>query len=118
MKLRGKQIRQSLETTDPALARRKLAVGGLFYLSYNTTPGWSAAIPLRHLMFLHTELAADTQGIIGKIDSAVNFAQQVSESGALYFRSNPAAAQYSTSCKAGSGVRRPPTATATTSNGR
>lgn len=30
--------------------RRKLKVGGVLYISYNTQPGWSANAPLRHLM--------------------------------------------------------------------
>ena len=46
------------------IARRKLAAGGVFYISYNTTPGWSAAMPLRHLMTLHSELASgEAQGV-------------------------------------------------------
>lgn len=31
-------------------ARRKLKLGGVFYVSYNTLPGWSAASSLRHLL--------------------------------------------------------------------
>lgn len=30
--------------------KRKLKVGGVLYISYNTLPGWSANAPLRHLM--------------------------------------------------------------------
>src|SRR5882762_9667404 len=30
--------------------RRKLKVGGILYISYNTLPGWSAFAPMRHLM--------------------------------------------------------------------
>lgn len=30
--------------------RRKLKVGGVLYISYNTLPGWSANAPIRHLM--------------------------------------------------------------------
>ncbi|WP_274584699.1 class I SAM-dependent methyltransferase [Neisseria leonii] len=30
--------------------RRKLKVGGVLYISYNTLPGWSANAPLRHLL--------------------------------------------------------------------
>ena len=32
-------------------------MGGVLYLSYNSTPGWSPAMPLRHLMTPHAELA-------------------------------------------------------------
>ena len=38
--------------------RRKLAVGGVLYISYNTLPGWSIMAPVRHLMKQH----ADQQG--------------------------------------------------------
>ena len=75
------------------IARRRLAVGGLLYISYNCTPGWSAAKPLRHLMTLHAELAGQAQGIVPRIDAALDFAQQVVDSNALYFRANPAVAE-------------------------
>ncbi|NVN88817.1 MAG: methyltransferase regulatory domain-containing protein [Rhodopseudomonas sp.] len=76
------------------LARRKLAVGGVLYISYNCTPGWSPAMPLRHLMTLQAELAgSDALGMTGKIDAALNFTQKVIDSGALYFRANPAVAE-------------------------
>jgi SAM-dependent methyltransferase len=72
------------------IIRRKLKVGGLVYISYNCLPGWAPAMPLRHLMKLHADLAAEATGIIAKLDGAVAFAQQVIDSGALYFRANPA----------------------------
>jgi Predicted methyltransferase regulatory domain len=73
------------------LARKKLAVGGILYISYNSTPGWSAAMPLRHLMTLQAELAgSDAQGMASKIDAALAFTQKIVDSGALYFRANPA----------------------------
>jgi hypothetical protein len=73
------------------LARRKLAVGGVLYVSYNCTPGWSPAMPLRHLMTLQAELAgSDAQGMSGRIDAALAFTQKVVDSGARYFRANPA----------------------------
>ena len=72
------------------IVRRHLAVGGLLYLSYNTLPGWASAMPFRHLMQLHADLAgADAQGLIGKIDAALEFSRQVADSGALFFRANP-----------------------------
>lgn len=75
------------------IARRRLAVGGLLYVSYNTTPGWSAAMPLRHLMTLHAELASgEAQGMIPRIDAAIGFAQQLVDNNAGYFRANPGVA--------------------------
>jgi hypothetical protein len=76
------------------IARRKLAVGGLFYVSYNTTPGWSAAIPLRHLMSLHLEMASgEAQGLSARIDQSLAFAESVVNSNAVYFRANPNVAE-------------------------
>jgi len=72
------------------IVRRHLKVGGILYLSYNTLPGWAPAMPFRHLMMLHAEVVgADVQGMVGKIDAALNFSQQVVDSGALFFRANP-----------------------------
>jgi hypothetical protein len=76
------------------IARNHLAVGGLFYVSYNTTPGWAPAMPLRHLMSLHLNLATgEASGLTSRIDAAVSFAEKVVESNALYFRANPAVAE-------------------------
>lgn len=72
------------------LVRRRLRVGGLLYISYNCLPGWAAALPLRHLMKLHADIAGEGSGLLGKLDAAVGFAQQVIDSGANYFRANPA----------------------------
>ena len=72
------------------LIGRKLRVGGIVYISYNCLPGWAPTLPLRHLMKLHADLAAEVPGMVAKLDGALAFAQQVIDSGALYFRSNPA----------------------------
>lgn len=76
------------------IARNRLAVGGLLYVSYNTTPGWAPAMPLRHLMSLHLNLATgEANGLGSRIDAAVDFAERVIESNALYFRANPQVAE-------------------------
>lgn len=73
------------------IVRRKLAIGGLLYVSYNCTPGWAAAMPLRHLMTIQSELAgSDEKGIVGRIEGALAFVQKVADSGSEYFRANPA----------------------------
>jgi len=43
------------------IARRKLAAGGIFYIGYNCTPGWSPMMPPRHLMQLHAALAGSEE---------------------------------------------------------
>src|SRR3954469_4796333 len=73
------------------IMRRKLRVGGLVYISYNCFPGWAPAAPLRHLMKLHADVAGtEASGMGAKVDAALAFARQVVDSGALYFRGNPA----------------------------
>jgi hypothetical protein len=73
------------------IIHRKLKVGGIVYNSYNCLPGWAPAMPLRHLMTLHADLVgSDATGMVGKIEGAISFAKQVVDSGALYFRANPA----------------------------
>ena len=77
------------------IARRHLAVGGVFYVSYNRTPGWSANMPLRHLMTLHAEfVSGKAQGLEPRIDSALDFAQSLADGNAAYFRTNPAATEW------------------------
>jgi hypothetical protein len=76
------------------IAKRRLAVGGILYISYNSTPGWSAAMPLRHLMTLHAELASgEAQGVVSKVEAALGFAQSVVDAKARYFAANPAVAE-------------------------
>jgi SAM-dependent methyltransferase len=71
------------------LAGKALKPGGLLYISYNVTPGWSPAMPLRHLLAQHVERAGSGP-ITDRIDGALAFAQQVVDAGAGYFKANPA----------------------------
>lgn len=74
------------------LLRRKLAVGGRLFISYNAFPGWSQVIPLRHLLTLHTELGSAADRSIGqKIDAAIDFAKRMVEAGGVFFERNPGA---------------------------
>ncbi|MDO4250507.1 MAG: methyltransferase regulatory domain-containing protein [Moraxella sp.] len=58
--------------------RRKLNVGGVLYISYNTLPGWSAAAPIRHLLVQHnTIMATGAQNRANNAKQAVNFGKQV-----------------------------------------
>lgn len=40
--------------------RRKLKVGGVLYISYNTLPGWAAASPIRHLFMEYQRVMASS----------------------------------------------------------
>jgi len=58
--------------------RKKLKVGGLLYISYNCQPGHAAILPLRHLFTEHAAImAAPGQGIVARIDAALDFAEKL-----------------------------------------
>lgn len=70
--------------------RRKLKVGGVLYISYNTLPGWAAFAPMRHLMTQHAAvIGAEGHGIVNRIDGALDFAEKLLETNPLYARANP-----------------------------
>lgn len=71
---------------------RKLRVGGLVYVSYNTLPGWSQFEPLRHLMceFAERETAPGLP-LEAKIDAALAHVDQVIAADPTYFRVSPVA---------------------------
>lgn len=70
--------------------RRKLKLGGVVYVSYNTLPGWSASAPMRHLMTQHAEImGARGSGILNRIDSALNFTSDVFAQNPTYLKSAP-----------------------------
>jgi len=69
---------------------RKLAVGGVLYISYNTPPGWSAMVPLRELLTQHAAvMGTPGHGIVRRIDDAVAFAEKVLATNPTYARANP-----------------------------
>ena len=70
--------------------RRKLKVGGVLYISYNTLPGWAAFAPMRHLMTEHAEvLGAEGRGIVSRIDGAMEFAEKLLATQPAFSRANP-----------------------------
>ncbi|HDZ08735.1 class I SAM-dependent methyltransferase [Pseudohongiella sp.] len=71
--------------------RRKLKVGGVLYVSYNTLPGWGTFAPMRHLMTEHAEvIGAQGRGIVSRIDGAIEFADKLIATQPLFGRANPA----------------------------
>ncbi|MDE2623112.1 MAG: class I SAM-dependent methyltransferase [Betaproteobacteria bacterium] len=77
-------------TTLVDFIRRKLKVGGVLYLSYNTLPGWASAVPLRHLLTEHAEvMAAPGRGIVHRIDAALEFAEKLFALNPRYATANP-----------------------------
>ncbi|MDT8405652.1 MAG: class I SAM-dependent methyltransferase [Methylococcales bacterium] len=74
--------------------RRKLKVGGVLYISYNTQPGWAAMVPMRDLLTEHAEvLGADGAGIVSRIDAALSFVDQLLAANPAYARANPQVAE-------------------------
>lgn len=74
--------------------RRKLAVGGVLYISYNTLPGWAAAAPLRHIMKQHAEvMGAPAAGVTQRIDDALAFMEKLFAVDPAYARNNAIAVE-------------------------
>ncbi|BAV65990.1 class I SAM-dependent methyltransferase [Sphingobium cloacae] len=73
------------------ILHRKLKPGGILYMSYNVTPGWSSVVPLRHLMTQYARTAAKGD-LISRVDQSIEFVEKVIENGAAYFGANPALA--------------------------
>jgi SAM-dependent methyltransferase len=74
--------------------RRKLKVGGVLYISYNTQPGWAAFSPMRHLMIEHAEkLGAKGHGILHRVGGALDFAEKLLSTHPAYAKANPQIAQ-------------------------
>ena len=70
--------------------RRKLKVGGVLYISYNTQPGWAAMVPMRDLLTQHSEvMGAPGQGIVSRIDGSLAFADKLMATNPTYARANP-----------------------------
>lgn len=74
--------------------RRKLKVGGVLYISYNTQPGWAAMVPMRDLLTEHSEvMGASGQGIVPRIEAALGFAEKLLATNPTYARANPLIAE-------------------------
>lgn len=70
--------------------RRKLKVGGVLYISYNTFPGWAQMSPMRHLLTEHAEvMAAPGRGIVSRIDAALDFTDKLFALNPIFSRANP-----------------------------
>ncbi|WP_043647587.1 class I SAM-dependent methyltransferase [Chitinilyticum litopenaei] len=74
--------------------RRKLKVGGVLYISYNTQPGWAAFAPMRHLFNAYADtLAAPGQGLVDRVNGALAFSQQLLDCNPAFARANPQIAE-------------------------
>jgi SAM-dependent methyltransferase len=70
--------------------RRKLKVGGVLYISYNTHPGWAPMAPLRNLMAQHADvMATPGAGVLAKVDGALAFMQKLWATSPAYAKMQP-----------------------------
>lgn len=74
--------------------RRKLKVGGVMYISYNTQPGWASMAPMRDLLTEHVQvMGVPGQGIGANIDGALAFADTLLASKPRFAQANPHVAE-------------------------
>ena len=70
--------------------RRKLKVGGVLFISYNTQPGWAAMVPMRDLLVEHSEtMSAPGAGTLTRVDEAMTFAEKLIEVNPRFCQANP-----------------------------
>lgn len=69
--------------------RRRLKPGGVFYVGYNTLPGWTAFEPIRHLIVQHARLSAGHDGIVERLRDALGFVKRLIESAPDYLSEHP-----------------------------
>lgn len=70
--------------------RRKLKVGGVLYISYNTQPGWAAMVPVRDLLAQHNEvMQAPGSGIAARIDHSLEFVSRLFATNPTFCLANP-----------------------------
>jgi SAM-dependent methyltransferase len=70
--------------------RRKLKLGGVVYVSYNTQPGWASFAPIRHLMAEHASVMGSVGiGVVNRVDNAMDFVAKVLNSNPRFAKANP-----------------------------
>ncbi|MGE3693307.1 MAG: methyltransferase regulatory domain-containing protein [Novosphingobium sp.] len=70
------------------IARKSLKPGGALYTSYNVTPGWSPAWPLRILLSEYAKREGSGP-ILNKVEDSIQFVERVIGANAAYFMQNP-----------------------------
>jgi SAM-dependent methyltransferase len=74
--------------------RRKLKVGGVVYISYNTRPGFAGFAPMQDVLSGFADsMAAPGQGFSNRIDGALDFAEKLFAASPLYAQGNPRVAE-------------------------
>lgn len=74
--------------------RRKLRVGGVAYISYNTLPGWAAAMPMRELFAQHAKhMSPPALDSVAKVEAALAHVSALFASQPGYTVMNPMIAE-------------------------
>ncbi len=80
--------------------RRKLRVGGVLYISYNTFPGWANFAPMRHILTQHSKaFSAAAADMPSKIADALRFGQELLAMNPRYLSQHPAVSEQLNSAK-------------------
>ena len=69
--------------------RRKLKLGGVLYVSYNTLPGWSAHAPMRHLLLQYNKYSSTVRSQEENTASAIAQTETVLSHSHLLLQSAP-----------------------------
>ncbi len=73
---------------------RHLKVGGAVYISYNTLPGWTHALPMRGLLSQYVEYqTAPADSLSSRIDGALKLLNALGEVPGSYFKQTPQLAE-------------------------
>ena len=69
---------------------RHLKVGGVVYVSYNTLPGWTHALPMRGLLTQYAQYqSALTDTVAERLDGALKLLGELNEIPGSYFKQTP-----------------------------
>lgn len=72
---------------------RRLKVGGMLVISYNSQPGWGASMPLRHLLTQFAKAAQQGAGTTARIEEALQRAKEFFATQPRYAQVNEVAAR-------------------------
>ena len=67
---------------------RRLKPGGVAYLSYNVTAGWTSMVPIRALMRTLAQASPERSDLA--VPGVLDFVDRLKQGGALFFAANPA----------------------------
>lgn len=74
--------------------KRRLMVGGVVYLSYNTAAGWAAMAPVRDLFAVYAQRACSpASGSVQRMREAMDFVNRLLATQPAYLRANPGVRQ-------------------------